>query len=64
MTATEERTQKANRQIAMKKLKALLKQKNTQAKQRVKREAWHEHYEIERGNPVRIYEGMEFRRKQ
>ena len=64
VTATEERTQKANRQIAMKKLQSLLKQKNAQAKQRVKKEAWHEHYEIERGNPVRVYEGMEFRRKQ
>ena len=64
VTATEERTQQANRRIAEKKLDALLKQKNALAKQRVKKESWHEHYEIERGNPVRIYEGMEFRRKR
>lgn len=64
VTATKERTQQANRQIAMKKIQALLKKKNAQAKKLVKKEAWHEHYELERGNPVRIYEGMEFRRKQ
>lgn len=64
VTATEERTQQANRRIAMERLQSMLKKKKAQAEQRVKKKAWHEHYGIERGNPVRVYEGTEFRRKQ
>lgn len=63
VTATEERTQQANRQIAMKKLKSLINNQKEQLKQANKKESWQEHYKLIRGNPVRVYEGMDFKRK-
>ena len=63
VTATEERTQQANRQIAMKKLKSLINNQKEQLKQANKKESWQEHYKLVRGNPVRVYEGMNFKRK-
>ena len=63
VTATEERTQQANCQIAMKKIKAVLKNQKEQLKQENKKESWQEHYRLVRGNPIRIYEGMDFKRK-
>lgn len=64
VTAMEERTQQANRRIAEKKLKELLKQRQAESNQKAEREAWHEHYQLERGNPVRVYEGLKFRLKE
>lgn len=64
VTATEERTQQANLRIAQKKLEAQLKKRQTAAGAKAKSEARHEHYELVRGNPVRVYEGHDFRRKQ
>ena len=64
VTATEERTQQANRRIAEKKLKELLRQRQVESNQKADREAWHEHYQLERGNPVRVYEGLKFRLKE
>lgn len=63
VTATEERTQQANRRIAEKKLQEILKQRQTQSNRQADREAWHEHYRLERGNPVRVYEGSNFKLK-
>lgn len=64
VTATEERTQQANRRIAMEKLTNLLENIKSQADAKIKSDARHEHYELIRGNPIRIYEGLEFRRKK
>ena len=64
VTATEERTQQANRKIAEKKLREILKQKQKNLNQRADHEAWHEHYQLERGNPVRVYEGLKFRLRE
>ena len=63
VTATEERTQQANRQIAMKKINAVLKNQKELLKQENKKESWQEHYRLVRGNPIRVYEGMDFKRK-
>ncbi|MBR1646332.1 MAG: peptide chain release factor H [Selenomonadaceae bacterium] len=63
VTATEERTQQTNRRIAEKKLQEILKQRQTQSNRQADREAWHEHYRLERGNPVRVYEGLNFKLK-
>ena len=63
VTATEERTQQANRRIAEKKLQEILKQRQAQSNRQSDREAWHEHYRLERGNPVRVYEGLDFKLK-
>lgn len=63
VTSTSERTQLANRKDALHKLTILLNEQEKQAKKKQANDAWREHTKIERGNPVRIYEGMAFRRK-
>ena len=64
VTAAEERTQQANRRIAIKKMEALLDKHRAKAGARAKSEARHEHYELVRGNPVRVYAGLDFQRKK
>lgn len=63
VTATEERTQQANRRIAMKKMEELLAQHRMEAGAKAISDARHGHYEIVRGNPVRVYKGVNFLRK-
>ena len=60
---TEERSQYMNKQKAMAKLQTILKLKNMESAARQKNGAWSEHQRIERGNPVRVYEGERFVRK-
>lgn len=64
VTSTKERTQQANRKIAEKKLQEILRQRQIESNQKADREAWHEQYQLERGNPVRVYEGLKFRLKE
>lgn len=64
ITSTEERTQQANRKIAEKKLEEILRQRQMESNQKADREAWQEHYQLECGNPVRVYEGLKFRLKE
>ena len=64
VTSTEERTQQANRKIAEKKLQEILRQRQIESNQKADREAWHEHYQLKRGNPVRVYEGLKFKLKE
>ncbi len=64
VTATEERTQQANRRIAIKKMEELLAQRQIKAGAKAIHDARHGHYEIVRGNPVRIYDGLDFQRKK
>ena len=61
VTATAERTQQANRRIAEKKLQKILREQQFQSQKKADSEAWHEHYQLERGNPVRIYEDLDFK---
>lgn len=64
VTATSERSQSANRREAMDKLNGILEQREMEERQKQVKTAWQEHTRIVRGNPVRIYEGMAFRRKR
>lgn len=64
VTSTAERTQELNRRDAMKKLNAILNQRQNDAAASQKNNAWIVHYRLQRGNPVRVYEGMDFRRKK
>ena len=64
VTSTSERSQLLNRKDALEKLNLILKDKENQAKQKQTNDAWREHNRIVRGNPVRVYEGMEFKRKK
>lgn len=64
VTSTSERSQFANKKDALDKLNLILHQKELEGKQRQIHSAWREHTKIVRGNPVRIYEGMDFKRKR
>ena len=61
VTSTAQRTQQMNRVDAMNKLKAILIQMNYESKADQKNSAWREHTRLQRGNPVRVYKGKEFR---
>ena len=62
VTATEERCQQQNRRIAMEKLNAIFAQRALDAQQNQKNSAWREHTRLIRGNPVRVYQGEDFKR--
>lgn len=62
VTATEERSQLQNRRIAMEKLQAIFSQRQAEAEQQQKNDAWREHTRLIRGNPVRVYKGEAFKR--
>ena len=61
VSSTKERSQFMNKQDALKKLSAILKQTNVDSKDKQKNCAWSKHAQIVRGNPVRIYEGEIFK---
>ncbi len=63
VSSTKERSQFMNKQDALKKLSAVLKQTNVDSKDKQKNSAWSKHAQIVRGNPVRIYEGENFKLK-
>lgn len=64
VTATSERSQYANKKEAMKKLNMILEQKEKEESGKQVNSAWREHTRIVRGNPVRVYVGVEFRLKR
>ena len=64
VTSTEERSQYMNKQKALKRLQGILAAMEQEAGDKQNNQAWREHNRIIRGNPVRIYEGMDFRRKK
>ena len=64
VTSTAERSQLLNRKDAMSKLNAILTNMELEEQRKQDNNAWREHMQIERGNPVRVYEGMGFKRKR
>lgn len=64
VTSTEERSQYLNKQKALKRIQAVLDTMKQQAGAKQTNQAWREHTRIVRGNPVRVYEGMNFKRKE
>ena len=63
VTCTEERSQVQNKQKAVKRLQSILSAMQEDNDADALNKAWKKHTEIERGNPVRIYEGEKFRRR-
>ncbi len=61
VSSTRERSQFSNKQDALKKLSAVLKEMNVTSRDKQKNNAWSKHAQIVRGNPVRIYEGEDFK---
>lgn len=64
VTATEERSQALNKKVAEEKLALAIQKMKNDALQSHKENAWARHKKIVRGNPVRIYEGVEFKLKK
>lgn len=58
--AKEERSQHLNRKLALSRLYEKLKQEKDGMKLKHQQERWSCHNELERGNPLRIYEGKDF----
>ncbi len=63
VTSTEERSQHLNREIAMRKLEERIRGKIKEENSGRESERWEKHCALERGNPVRVYEGIEFKVK-
>jgi peptide chain release factor len=60
--STDERSQHMNRRIALKRLREAVLARNANGLAIAKSRDRLEHTRIERGNPARVYEGLEFRR--
>lgn len=58
--AQEERSQYLNRKLAMSRLNCLLRQKENESISDCRNSLWNHHNRLERGNPIRIYEGEDF----
>ena len=63
VTCTEERSQVQNKQKAVERLQSILSAMQEDNDADALNKAWKKHTELERGNPVRIYEGEKFRRR-
>jgi peptide chain release factor len=61
--AREERSQHRNRALALARLAAALASLGRRAGAAAERERWSRHDALERGNPIRVYEGDGFRRR-
>lgn len=61
---TSDRSQAQNKRRAFEMLKQKLKELDKDAKERHKTQAWQHHNVLERGNPVHIFEGMDFKLKK
>lgn len=64
VTSTSQRSQYQNKQDALRKLNAILADMQSAEMAKQAHNAWSEKNRLVRGNPVRIYEGMEFKRKR
>lgn len=64
VVSTEARSQHMNKQAALNRLCEILAEMNLESGRREKNLAWMEHTRLERGNPVRIYEGRAFHLKR
>ncbi len=61
VTSTEERSQLQNKKNALEKLNAILSEKERELQAKQTNEAWHSHNSLVRGNPIRVYKGMDFK---
>lgn len=64
VTSTEERSQLLNKQKAIKRIQSILNSIEQENNAKQINTAWREHYELVRGNPVRTYQGINFKLKE
>lgn len=60
-TAQEERSQHLNKKLAMTRLYDLIQQKKDDDMQKANKKRWTCHNDLERGNPVKVFKGMDFK---
>lgn len=58
----EQRSQLQNKKLAYIRLMEKLKEKASQERDAIEYQNWNEHNQLQRGNPVRIYKGLDFKR--
>lgn len=63
VVCTEERTQYMNKSKAIRRLKGILSAAEADREDKRTKDIRHKHFEIERGNPVRVYKGEAFIRE-
>ena len=61
--ARDERSQTANRKRALERLSILVARRADQQRDAARQQRWEGHNELERGNPARVYEGEQFRKR-
>lgn len=64
VVSTEARSQYRNKRIAEERLDRILNNMKQERGSKEKNLAWREHARLERGNPIRIYEGPQFIRRK
>lgn len=62
--AQEERSQHMNRKLALSRLHEKLQQQKQDTEMQLRQERWDGHSSLERGNPIRVYEGPSFKLKR
>lgn len=60
---SDERSQFANRKRAMERLAIMVARYEQRGRDTVRQQRWEAHNELERGNPIRVYEGEAFRKR-
>lgn len=60
--AMEQRSQLQNKKLAYIRLMEKLKEKASQERDAIEYQNWNEHNQLQRGNPIRIYKGLDFKR--
>lgn len=63
VTAAEERSQHANKKRALEKIRAVLSARLQDEKDKQAQKQWKMHLELERGSPVKVFAGKEFRER-
>ncbi|AOY76031.1 peptide chain release factor H [Clostridium formicaceticum] len=62
VVCTEARTQHLNKKLALNRLSEMISKQNLDAQILAKQVMWIQHELLERGNPIRVYEGLTFKR--
>jgi peptide chain release factor len=58
-----DRSQHRNKRIALERLQLLLSQKSENEKKSLENSRWLHHYDVKRGNPIRVFYGQDFTEK-
>lgn len=61
VTAREEKSQQQNKKLAISRLNLILEYISKQSKDKSKQQVWDAHNELIRGNPIKVYKGIEFK---